>query len=80
MTEPVNIGSGCGTPILDLARQVIRVTGSRSEVEIVPPREQEVVGYTADISRMRRLLDIHPGDDPLEFLPLVANALPSVVK
>jgi len=62
---PVNIGSGKGTTILDLARRMVDLSRSVSKIEVVEEREQEVGRFVADISRAKRLLKIPEPDDPL---------------
>jgi len=55
--EVINIGSDVETSILDLARTVIRVTGSRSPIEFLPPlAEGDMTRRCPDISKMRKLL------------------------
>jgi UDP-glucose 4-epimerase len=66
---PINVGSGSGTPILDLADRIIALAGSRSEVRIVPSRPAEVTQFVADVSAMRERLDLSPDPDPLAHLP-----------
>ncbi len=68
LAQPVNVGSGRGVPILELAQRIIAVTGSRSKPAFLPAREQEVLGYTADVGAMRALLGIEPPPDPLVYL------------
>jgi UDP-glucose 4-epimerase len=62
--EPVNIGSGVGTPILDLARHIIELAGSSSELRVLPPRGPEVTKFVADTTRLRSL-GMTPPADPL---------------
>lgn len=62
---PVNIGSGKGTTILDLARRMVDLSRSDSAIEVVEEREQEVGRYVADITRAKRLLKIPEPEDPL---------------
>ena len=66
---PVNIGSGTGTTVADLARRVVSVTKSASSVRVTEEREQEVGRFVADITRARRLLGLVPPADPLWALP-----------
>ena len=55
--EVINIGSDFETSILDLARTVIRVTGSRSPIEFLPPlAEGDMTRRCPDTSKMRKLL------------------------
>jgi len=64
---PANVGSGIGTPILELARRITEVTPTGSSVARVAPREAEVKRFVADVSQMRRL-GIEPDADPLRHL------------
>ncbi len=66
---PVNIGSGKGTTIFDLARRIVALQQSVSKIEVVEEREQEVGRFVADITRAKRLLNIPEPDDPLWALP-----------
>jgi nucleoside-diphosphate-sugar epimerase len=70
--QPVNVGSGEGTPLLALAQRIIEVTGSTSEVRILPSRGAEVRRFVADVERMRTVLGLQPPPDPLEALPMLA--------
>jgi nucleoside-diphosphate-sugar epimerase len=62
---PVNVGSGKGVTIAELARRVVQLSGSSSPVRIVPEREQEVGRFVADITRGKRVLGIEEPDDSL---------------
>jgi UDP-glucose 4-epimerase len=64
LAGPVNIGSGIGTPILDLAERIGVASGGRSGVDLLPANTCEVVRFVADVSRMRSL-GITPPGDPL---------------
>jgi UDP-glucose 4-epimerase len=68
VNQPLNIASGIGTPIIELARRILELTGSRGELCITPARAAEVRNFVADTRRMRRLLQIEPAADPLEGL------------
>ena len=55
--EVINIGSDVEMSILDLARMVIRVTGSNSSIEFLPPlMEGDMSRRCPDISKMRQVL------------------------
>jgi UDP-glucose 4-epimerase len=74
---PVNIGSGIGTKIVDLATQIIEGTRSTSKIVRTPPREIEVAKFVADVQLMRSL-GLQPETDPLGHLgELVAAYSPS---
>ena len=71
---PINVGSGTGTRIVDLARRIRLMAGSHSQIQLVPARAVEVVQYVARVDRMRQLLRVEPTSDPLANLPdLVAT-------
>ena len=72
---PVNVASGIGTPIQELATRILRVTGSASSVRMQPSRDAEVVRFVADTSRMETVLGITPPADPLERLHELVAAL-----
>ena len=72
---PVNIGSGVGTRILDLAARVLEVTGSRSCIARTPARELEVAKFVADVRKMRAL-GLSPETDPLQHLGELVLAYP----
>lgn len=66
---PVNIGSGKGLTLSEIAARVIETTGSRSTIEIAPARSVEVVRFTADLQQAQTLLGLAPVEDPLAWLP-----------
>jgi UDP-glucose 4-epimerase len=67
-TQPVNIGSGVGTPILDLATRITRLVPRGSRLDLQPARSVEVERFVADVRRMRALLGLNPPEDPLYAL------------
>ena len=67
-TPPINIGSGTGTRIIDLARRIRLLSGSHSQIRLVPARAIEVVQFIARVDRMRQLLTLEPSADPLAHL------------
>jgi nucleoside-diphosphate-sugar epimerase len=72
---PINIGSGVGTQILDLAQRILDVTGSASKIARTPAREIEVAKFVADTRRMRQL-GLVPERDPLQHLAEMVSAYP----
>lgn len=62
---PINVGSGVGTPILELAERVIALAGGRSRLDRQPARAVEVAQFCADVGRMRSRLGLEPPADPL---------------
>lgn len=70
----VNIGSGQGTTVAELARRVVAATGSASTIEVLPPREIEVSKFVADVTRAREIFGLTPPNDPLFQLATVVAA------
>ena len=58
--EPVNIGNPTEFTILDCARQVISVTGSRSEIQFEALPQDDPKQRRPDISKAKRLLAWEP--------------------
>jgi len=71
---PINIGSGTGTKIVDLARRIMRLTGTHGQLKILPARPVEVIRFVASVDRMREILGIEPPLDPLVHLPSLVAA------
>lgn len=71
---PINVGSGTGTKLIDLARRIRLLTGGRGQIQVVPARAVEVVQYVARIDRMRQLLRIEPLSDSLLHLDKLVTA------
>jgi UDP-glucose 4-epimerase len=65
---PVNVGSGRGITVTELAERVIKAVGSASPVHVLPKRDVEVVRFVADVTRARRLFGVSPSGDPLSHL------------
>lgn len=65
ISNPINIGSGVQTPILQLARRILEMTDSTSRVICAPAREAEVDRFCADTRRMREVLQLEPPRDPV---------------
>lgn len=51
--KPINIGTGYGTAILDLAKLIIELTFSNSSIKIVESRKFEVRNFYTDTTRMQ---------------------------
>lgn len=66
--QPINIGTGVGTPIATLARRILALSGSTSELRILPARGAEVRRFVADPGRLKALLGLQ-ADPPLAHLP-----------
>jgi nucleoside-diphosphate-sugar epimerase len=65
---PINIGSGTGTRILDLARRIVRLADARPRIQLQPARPMDVTRFIANVERMRQILKIEPPLDPLANL------------
>ena len=72
--QAINVGSGTGTKIVDVARRIARLTRSRGKIELLPARPVEVSQFVANVDRMRQTLKIEPALDPLSRLPALVDA------
>ncbi len=72
--QPINIGSGIGTPIIRLAEQILALVGSSAKLDLQPARSAEVAVFTAKVDLMRARLGLEPPTDPLFALPRMLNA------
>ncbi|MGC9035584.1 MAG: GDP-mannose 4,6-dehydratase, partial [Verrucomicrobiia bacterium] len=59
-TLPVNIGNPCEITVLDFAREIIRLTGSRSQIVFKPPFPDDPKQRRPDISKAKRILKWEP--------------------
>ncbi|MGC8886739.1 MAG: UDP-glucuronic acid decarboxylase family protein [Verrucomicrobiia bacterium] len=59
-TLPVNIGNPCEITVLDFAREIIRLTGSRSKIVFKPPFPDDPKQRRPDISKAKRILKWEP--------------------
>lgn len=71
---PVNVGSGAGTILRDLAERIQALPGAQVGVQILPARSVEVTRFVADVARMRAVLGLEPPADPLAGLPALWRA------
>ncbi len=67
--QPINVGSGIGTPILDLAKRILSVLPTKSQLDLQPARSAEVAKFTAKVDLMQTRLELEPPTDPLFALP-----------
>jgi UDP-glucose 4-epimerase len=70
--HPINIGTGQGTTLQELARRILTITGGSSAIHQLPARSIEVSRFVADISAARRVLAYYPAR-PLEHLEAVVE-------
>jgi UDP-glucose 4-epimerase len=71
---PINIGSGTGTRIVDLARRIGRLVDTHAHLNLQPARKVEVTRFVANVERMRQILKLEPPLDPLAHLVDLAQA------
>lgn len=65
---PINVGSGTGTKIVDLARRIARLAEANPRLDLQPARSVEVTRFIANVERMREILNVEPPLDPLSEL------------
>jgi UDP-glucose 4-epimerase len=58
----VNIGSGRGAPLSELAARILEITGSSSPLHFAPARSAEVDRFVADIQLAKDILGYRPSD------------------
>ena len=58
--QPVNIGNPSEMTVLEFAREIIRVTGSRSQIVFQPLPQDDPKQRRPDITRAKKLLDWSP--------------------
>jgi len=78
--QPVNIGSGVGSSLHDLARRIQSLSERRVNLRILPARSAEVARFVAEVTRMRTLLGVEPPADPLEALGALVNSATPVAQ
>lgn len=66
--HPVNIGSGKGTNLFELAARLESLLHRKAPITIEPARDVEVKAFVADISRMQKIWSLELPSDPLYFL------------
>ena len=71
---PLNIASGKGVAIAELAERIVSAAASSSKIEIAPARDVEVMRFTADIAAARAALNLPDPEDSLFGLPEVIQA------
>jgi UDP-glucose 4-epimerase len=75
---PVNVASGTGTRVIDLARRIVRLVESRAQITVLAPDTKSVTRFVANVDRMRQMLHLEPPLDPLAELPrLLPSAIPA---
>lgn len=64
--ETINVATGHGTSLVDLARFIGETLGVEPKVQVQPTRPGEISRYVADIGKARRLLGYQPTTLPRE--------------
>ena len=78
LLPPINVASGTGTKILDLARRIGQLTRVTPRIQILPRRSIEVTRYIGNTDRMTQLLGLLPAEDPLSELAGIVRPLAGV--
>jgi UDP-glucose 4-epimerase len=71
--QELNIGSGEGTTLLDLAQEILRLTGSSSGIELGGARKAEVDRFIADIRLAERFLGYRPSTSLVHLPDVLAS-------
>lgn len=72
--RPVNLGSGKGINLVDLAERICVLAGRSSNVRVSEERQPEVGRFVADVSIACKLFNLRCPEDPLEHLPLLVES------
>jgi UDP-glucose 4-epimerase len=62
---PINVASGTGTRLVDVARRIARLSANEPRVRTFSPSPSEPRRFVAEVERLRRILGIEPPLDPL---------------
>jgi UDP-glucose 4-epimerase len=76
--NPVNIGSGKGVAIIELARRVMKATESKSRLEFVSTRKNEVLALLPP--RARGSFSLAFPKDPLGYVEEVVSSFRTAVQ
>ncbi len=71
--QTINIGTGTGTPIIELAQRILALSGSQGGLRRLPARSVEVRRYVADPTRLQQALGLVP-EPALVHLPAMMAA------
>jgi len=66
---PVNVGSGKGTTLFELANKIKELTSKNFEINVLAARSEEVVRFVASVDRFKELFKNAIPEDPLYLLP-----------
>jgi hypothetical protein len=70
----INIASGTGTRVHDVARLIRRLSGGQGQIKLLPAQPIEITRFIGSVERMREVLKLEPPLDPLAQL---ATLLPT---
>lgn len=65
---PINVGSGRGVALRELAERIAQLPGAHVRVDVRPARTVEVTRFVARVDQMRAVLGLEPPTDPLAEL------------
>jgi len=73
LNGPVNVGSGKGTTLFELAHALKDISQADFEIHVEPARSEEVVRFVASVERFNRVFDIRLPENPLYYLARTAQ-------
>ena len=76
---PINIGSGIGVTVRELAIRILELTNSRSTIHTEPRRDAEVSHFVADTAEGQKRLRLPVVDDPLFGLQHVIESVRNAI-
>jgi UDP-glucose 4-epimerase len=76
----INIASGTGTRIADVARLIRRLAGGHGQIKVLPARSIEATRFIGSVERMREVLKLEPPLDPLAHLGTLLPAAAAVAR
>ena len=71
----MNVGSGEPTDLITLAKRVIALVDSASQLRIEAAREVEVSRFVADTTLLTKKFAMQPIEDPLYHLPELIDSI-----
>jgi len=75
--DDFTLAGGNSISILDLAKLIIEITGSKSKLEIASPRSYDVIGFQNDPTKIKKVLNWQPKIDIEDGLKQCAKELRS---
>jgi UDP-glucose 4-epimerase len=65
----INVASGTGTRITDVARLIRRLAGGQGQIKLLPARPIEITRFVGSVERMREVLKLEPLAHLASLLP-----------